>query len=417
VAIVSYHTSPLASLGSSAAGGMNVYVRRLAEGLADRGVEVDIFTRRDSIDAPKELEFTPGARVMTVRAGPPRHLSKAQLAGYAPSFAHSLSRLSHATNRRYDIIHSHYWLSGLAGQTLRTADQPLVHMFHTLSRVKQHYQPDAGRGDPPSRDYGERTLLKSKHTLVFSTDAEVEDVERMYGFRPSSVAIIPPGVDGDRFAPRPAEDARKILGLRPGPLVLFVGRMDRAKGVDFLLEAAALLRQGGGWQDLQVVVVGGDDHNRDAVARSELDRLNVIVRDLGLENTVAFRGVVPQEQLPLYYAACDLCAVPSRYESFGMVALEAMSSGRPVVGFRCRGLEQTVRDGRMGFLVDSGDVEALAGAMGRVLSDHCLGCRMGIAARESVKGFSWHRVADSTIGLYTSLVEESTETRSALRSS
>ncbi|HEV3309724.1 MAG TPA: glycosyltransferase, partial [Chloroflexota bacterium] len=200
VALISYHTSPLASLGSSAAGGMNVYVRRLAEGLAENEIEVDVFTRHEGGESAKELEFTPGARLITVRAGPTRVLSKAELAGYTPAFARSLACYTSSRKLQYDVIHSHYWLSGLAAQALRTSRQPLVHMFHTLGRVKRHYQPDAGASDPASRDYGELSLLRSGQTVVFSTAAEVDDVERMYGFPPESVAIIPPGVDGDRFA-------------------------------------------------------------------------------------------------------------------------------------------------------------------------------------------------------------------------
>jgi D-inositol-3-phosphate glycosyltransferase len=388
---------------------MNVYVRRLAEGLAENEIEVDVFTRHEGGESAKELEFTPGARLITVRAGPTRVLSKAELAGYTPAFARSLACYTSSRKLQYDVIHSHYWLSGLAAQALRTSRQPLVHMFHTLGRVKRHYQPDAGASDPASRDYGELSLLRSGQTVVFSTAAEVDDVERMYGFPPESVAIIPPGVDGDRFA-------RKLLGLNGGPLLLFVGRMDRAKGIDLLLRAAAVMRANGRWDGMKIVVVGGDDNHRDSVATHELDRLNAIARDLGMPDAVLFQGVVPQDRLPLYYAACDVTVVPSRYESFGMVALEAMSSGKPVVGFRSRGLEQTIRDGRTGFLVPSGDVESLAGALDRVLSDPFLASRMGMAARESVKAFSWTRVVERTSGLYSSLLEESSR-RHALRSS
>lgn len=416
LALISYHTSPLAPLGSSSAGGMNVYVRRLAEGLAERGVEVDVFTRRDNIDGSKELEFTPGARLIQVRAGPPRVISKAELAAHTPSFAESVARYVSCRDLHYDVIHSHYWLSGLAAQALRSGDQTLVHMFHTLSRVKRLYQPDAGSSDAASRDYAELTLLKSGHTLVFSTESEVEDVERIYGFRPSSVAFIPPGVDPERFAPGKSEQARRLLGLEGGPLILFVGRMDRAKGVDLLLEALSILRSSERWKALRLAVVGGDDNRRDAVARAELGRLHSIVQELGLAEAVLFQGVVPQEKLPAFYAASDVCAVPSRYESFGMVALEALSSGRPVVGFESRGLEQTVRHGRTGMLVPAGDVEGLAGALASVLSDRGLSHRMGMAARESVKKFTWDRVADESVNLYGRLMDDAQE-GFALRSS
>lgn len=404
VALISYHTSPLASLGSSAAGGMNLYVRRLAEGLSDRGHEVDIFTRRECADCDREQEFTPGARLVLVRAGPTRVISKSELGEHTPTFARNVASYASCRALKYDVIHSHYWLSGLAAQALRTSDQPLIHMFHTLSRVKRRYQPDAGQGDPPSRDYGELQLLKSGHPLVFSTEAEIDDVEETYGFRPVHTAIIPPGVDGQVFAPSDRDAARRALGLGSGPIILCVGRMDRAKGVDTLLEAVASLRRSAAVDGLKLIIVGGDDRNRDAVAHRELDRLGTIVKHLRLEGIVVFEGLVPQDRLSQYYAASDVCAVPSRYESFGMVALEALSSGRPVVGFRSRGLEQTIRQEKTGILVPSGDVHALGRALAQVLGDGALARRMGFAARESVKEFSWERVADQSAELYEHLV-------------
>jgi D-inositol-3-phosphate glycosyltransferase len=293
-------------------------------------------------------------------------------------------------------------------------------------------------------------LLRADARLVFATGAEIDDVERVYGFRPKSVAIIPPGVDHDRFSPRDAQSARDALGLGPEKVVVCVGRMDRAKGIDALLEAAAVLqgasraragrndreltktslvgdyppaRTGQNHQELtktslvgdyppartatsrsgaefKVVIVGGNDHRRDGVAAQELARLKAIARELHISKVVEFRGVVPQEELPLYYAAADVCAVPSRYESFGMVALEAMASGRPVVGFASRGLQQTVRHGRSGLLVPPGDVNGMAAAIGHVLSDDALARRMGIAARESVRGFTWDEVVERSLAVY-----------------
>ncbi len=242
VAIISYHTSPLAALGSSSAGGMNLYVRRLAEGLAARGVYVDVYTRRDGRHSPPITAFSPGARLISIPAGPERLLNKIELAAYTLPFTRQVAKFVAEESIQYDIIHSHYWLSGLAAQALKTNGQPLVHMFHTLSRVKRLYQPGANASDSPSRDCAEMRLLRADARLVFATGAEIDDVERVYGFRPKSVAIIPPGVDHDRFSPRDAQSARDALGLGPEKIVVCVGRMDRAKGVDALLEAAAVLQ-------------------------------------------------------------------------------------------------------------------------------------------------------------------------------
>ncbi|HZT97482.1 MAG TPA: glycosyltransferase [Chloroflexota bacterium] len=405
VALISYHTSPLANLGSSAAGGMNLYIRRLAEGLAAAGCRVDVFTRRDSRRFPDMLEFTPGARLLTVRAGPERVVPKEELAGHTMAFARNIAAFASDNKLRYDVIHSHYWLSGIAASALRFRDEPLIHMFHTLQRVKQLYQPSATGADPASRDLAEMRLLRSKLSLVFSTEAEVDDVERVYGFRPDSFSIIPPGVDHDRFQPQDGPTAKARLGLAGRKVVLCVGRMDRAKGVDALLDAITGLRERGELSPaMRLVIVGGSDHRRDGVAADEVARLRGIVRSRDLGRFADFRGVVPQEELPLYYAAADVCAVPSSYESFGMVALEALSCGRPVVGFRSRGLEQTVRDGRSGLLVPVGEALAFGRALNQVLDDPALAKRMGIAARESVRGFSWDLVVKRSMTLYEDLV-------------
>jgi D-inositol-3-phosphate glycosyltransferase len=401
IALISYHTSPLAPLGSSAAGGMNLYVRKLAEGLGRMGIAVDVFTRRDAPGIPLVREVAPNVHLYSLPIGPPRVMTKVELAAYALPFGETLAALVAERGLSYDVIHSHYWLSGLAALRLHEGGQPLVHMFHTLSRVKRAYQPDAGIGDAPWREDAEIRLLHMANVLVLATSAELEDVRRLYGFSPAHVAIIPPGVDQNRFVPSDAAAAQRRLHLEGKRVVLFVGRMDRAKGIDMLLSAAARLRRHPDLSsDLRIVIVGGDDNRRDSVARREVTRLKSIAHNLHLSDIVEFRGVIPQEQLPLYYAAADVCAIPSLYESFGMVALEAMACGRPVVGFKARGLEQTVQNGRSGLLVAAGDVPAFAAALEQVLLDRCLARRFGIAGREAVRQFTWDAVVERSYQLY-----------------
>lgn len=406
VALICYHTSPLAALGSSTAGGMNLYVRRLAEGLGRAGIAVDVFTRRvSSRDVPVN-EIGPDVRLFNLPAGPQRVVPKSKLAEYTLEFGKALAAVSSERRLEYDVIHSHYWLSGLAALALRHEGQPLVHMFHTLSRVKRAYQPDSGSDDAACRDCTELRILRAATTLVFATPAEVDDVRRLYGVRPASVALIPPGVDQEQFHPIDAELAKRIVGVQAKRVILCVGRMDRAKGFDYLLTAVGRLRRSSAdaLDGLKVVIVGGNDERRDGAAGKEVARLKTIARNLRLGNIVGFRGVVPQDELPLYYAAADVCAVPSRYESFGMVALEAMSAGRPVVGFRSRGLEQTVVDGRSGILVQPGDSDAFADALARVLSDPTLARRLGMTARESIRRFTWDAVVEKHRELYMALV-------------
>jgi D-inositol-3-phosphate glycosyltransferase len=388
VALLSLHSSPLAPLGSADAGGMNLYVRRLADGLCSKGLQVDVFTRRTCREAPEIVSLDSGARVIHLAAGPARRLPKSVLSLHLHAMVAALRSFTeqHAVN--YDLIHSHYWLSGLVGLDLRAVQAaPLVHMFHTLARVKEFYfgRPDAS--DTLLRYEGERRVLEGADVIVGATSQELELMRRLYHREPAGFQVIPPGVDVHAFYPHRQNDARRILGIDAGKLVLFVGRHDPIKGLDLLLRSLAAVRARG--EQARLIVLGAE---QDSVLRK-------LVHGLELEAAVEFRGLVPQLELPLYYSAADICAVPSAYESFGMVAVEAMACGTPVVAFRVGGLAETIKDGSTGFLATPGSPQSYLARLEAALTCDSLQA-MGRRARLSVQRYDWPGIVDRTLQLY-----------------
>ena len=403
--MVSYHTSPYEHLGSSAAGGMNLYVRSIARGLARRGIAVDVYTRRAAV-TQEIIEPDPGVPVVALSDGLDRAAAKSELAVQVERFAQAAFHFAQARAIDYDLIHAHYWLSVAAGRALRTRHQPVVQMFHTLTRVKAMYGHCGETDDLPGRDAVEAAALASDATTIFASRTEISDVRAAYGVTLKSAAVIPPGVDATLFKPGNKQAARQQLGMGQEKIILCVGRMDPCKGVDALLQAAAVARKRYA-TPFRIVIAGGDADGDDQIAAHEMQRLRSLAATLTIEDIVQFCGAISHDDIANYYAACDLCAVPSDYESFGIAALEALSSGRPVVGFRSPGLEQTVSDGANGFLVPAGDTEKFAEAMQRVISDEAVMQRLGGAARESARDYSWEAATEKTIGLYESLLGES----------
>lgn len=397
VALLSLHTSPLADIGQGNAGGMNVYVRRLAIGLAQRGIAVDMLTRRTDARSSPIVEMPEGPRLIQLRAGPARPLPKSVLPLHVPGLADAFRRFQHDEGTRYDVIHSHYWLSGLAAVRGREGDTPIVHMFHTLSRVKELYAGGPDPGDSALRPDGERCVVAAADAIVGSIEAEAEQIERLYGRTPARYEIIPPGVDLDHFRPHDQALSRHILGLSGERIILFVGRLDRIKGVDLLLRAIAEIAPVSA-QDVRAVILGHDEG-----ARRTLGTYQAMARRLGIERYVEFRGIIPQSELPLYYSAADVLAMPSAYESFGMAAAEAMACETPVVGFRVGGLASLIEGGRTGFLAAPGDQTDYVSRLHAALWHDDLS-RIGRAARRAVSHLGWDAVTESTADLYYDLL-------------
>ncbi len=404
VAMLSVHTSPVATLGGKDAGGMNVHVRELARELGRVGVEVDIFTRRSDDTTPEVAVIADRVQVVTIDAGPPARMAKDEVFCVLPDFASECALYSLRAGTRYDVVHSHYWLSGWASHLLhRYWNAPTVHTFHTLARLKNAVYQN-GFAESDVRSQVERRLLDVlDYVIAPNPDERAEMVWRMGGDN-SKICIIPPGVDLTRFHPVDPGQARARLDLPDNPLVLFVGRVDPMKGIDTLLDGFSLLRSEA-WPDLppKLVFIGGSlvDGQPDAELAAVVHRAEA----LGIANDVLFRGSAPQDILPDYYAAATVAAVPSRYESFGLVAVEAMACGLPVVASRAGGLKFTVEDGRSGLLVPPEQPRAFASALSRVIRDAGLRSSLQVGARQAAIRFSWYAVGPAMLNLYERLAE------------
>ncbi|MBI2767742.1 MAG: glycosyltransferase [Chloroflexi bacterium] len=390
VAQVSAHTSPLAPLGGRETGGMNIYVLDLSRELAALGYEVDIFTRRDG-DLPEVEPIAPNLRLVRVDAGPPAPIEKEEIAGYLGDFARGMERFAARQPEPYRIVHSHYWQSGRAGAVLaRRQRAPHVVMFHTLGEVKNRAR--VSEREPRQRIRIERGIVRRADAIVTASAHERQLLERYYHASPSKMQTIPCGVDLELFRPRDRADSRARLGLpAEGPVLLWVGRLEKLKGVDILISAVAALDD----RSVTLLIVGGDD--RATPLRAELERQ---AREAGIAANVRFEGAVAHDSLPAYYSAADVCVVPSYYESFGLVAVEAMACGTPVVASRVGGLVSTVTDGVTGYLIPWRCPEPFAEKLEVLLHNPELRANFGRAARRSVERFRWRTIALEMAALY-----------------
>ncbi len=408
IAMLSYHTCPLATLGGKDTGGMNVYVRDLARELGRRGVGVDVFTRSQDDHVPHVLhDLGFGNRVVHIRAGPETPVPKEALADYLSEFVAGVEAFSRTKGARYDLIHSHYWLSGLAAVDLRASwGMPIVHMFHTLAAMKNRVARSADEAASSFRLDAEGRLLREADCIVAATQAELAQFQWLYHADVRRVVVIPPGVDTSRFYPIPQDEAKEFVGVPcEQNMLLFVGRVEPLKGIDTLLEAVALLKQEGvlDRHPLCVAVIGGEpDADPDRMSE-EMGRLQSLRSTLGIDDVVTFLGKRDQDTLQYYYSAALAVVVPSHYESFGLVALEAMACGRPVVASETGGLAFLVRDNETGFHVPAGDAPALADRLRRLVEDEVLRTRLGRQAAEYARSYSWPLIADQILGLYGTL--------------
>jgi D-inositol-3-phosphate glycosyltransferase len=402
-AVISYHTSPLDEPGSGDAGGMTVYVRDLAEALAARGVSTDLFTRASG-RGPDVVEIRPGIRVVFVKAGPRKRVSKEELPQHIDAFVSGVQAFAMSESIEYDIIHSHYWQSGLAAKALRNAwDVPLVHSHHTLGRIKNRYLAPGDVPEPETRLDGEAEVIASADVLVASTDQEQDQLALLYGADFDRLKTLHPGVDHDLFHPGDRAEARRALGLGSEAVVLFVGRIQPLKGVELALRAIEQVHHGLD-RPISFLVVGGAS-GRDGA--DEVERLGSLARELHIDHMVDFVGPKPHIDLPLYYRAADVVVVCSHSESFGFAALEAHACGTPVIGTAVGGLSHIVTDGSSGFLLDSRDPTEFAARLKTVLADDELRGRFEKRALMNATLFTWERTADEFLELYECLVRES----------
>lgn len=375
---------------------MNVYVRETARELGRMGVHVDVFTRSQNPAIPRLVPLGDNARVVHLPAGPAAPLSREALYRHLPEFVAGVRSHGDQEGLGYDLIHGHYWLSGVAGLMLREAwGVPVVQMFHTLARLKNAVARSADEMEPDLRVREEDRLVAEVNRVVAATVMERANLVWHYGAAAERVSVIPCGVDTELFRPRSQAVARDLLELPPDPLLLYVGRLQPIKGLETLLAAMTRLPEG-----VCLLVVGGD---QDEPENGHGEWLRARVAELGLGNRVRFLGPQRQDRLPLFYAAAEATVMPSHYESFGMVALEAMACGTPVVASRVGGLQATVRDGATGYLVPEGDAGALAARLRILLEDRSVRDRL---SREAVRWAAEHRwpcVAEKVCHLYAEL--------------
>lgn len=390
IAQVSAHTSPLAPLGGRATGGMNVYVLELSRELARLGYEVDIFTRRDG-ELPRVEQVAPNLRLIRIDAGPPAPIDKESVVEFLPVFARGMAAFARAEAQPYSVVHSHYWQSGWAGGILaRQLDAPHVVMFHTLGEVKNRAR--ISEQEPTLRIRHERAIARRATAIVTASAHERELLERYYSASPALMHTVPCGVDLERFQPHDRAASRAALGLpQDAPVLVWVGRLEKLKGVDILISAIAELED----PRLTLLIVGGIEEAPEL--RAELESQAATA---GLADSIRFEGAVPHEALPTYYSAADVCVVPSYYESFGLVAVEAMACGTPVVASRVGGLVSTVTDGVTGYLIPWRCPGPFAEKLEVLLHNPELRANFSRAARRSVERFRWSSVALQVASVY-----------------
>jgi D-inositol-3-phosphate glycosyltransferase len=389
--MLSFHTSPLAQPGVGDSGGMNVYVRELVAGLAHAGVEVTTYTREWRSGLPREVLVEPNHRVVHVPAGR-FDLPKEELEGMVPTFTDFvLDDIRHA--HAADVVHANYWLSGVAGHSIKhELDIPLVTTFHTLARVKA----EGGDPEPERRERAEAQIIGCADAICVSCDEEEDQFRRLYGNPPGLVEIVAPGVEHAFFTPGDKRGARFALGMGEGPVLLFVGRIQPLKGVDVAVRALAALNR----RDASLYVVGGASGLE---GDTEVIRVNALISELGLTQQVHFVEPQAHHMLSTYYRAADAVWVPSRSESFGLVALEAAACGTPVIANAVGGLLSLVDHGLTGYLVADRDPNLFAQYTAELLNNPALASAMSIAAAERGRRYTWSFAAARLRRVYTDI--------------
>ncbi len=402
VAMLSVHTCPLAMLGGKETGGMNVYVRDLSEELSRRGMAVDVFTRSQNAHLPHVMhQLGPNGRVIHIPTGPEEPYDKNKVFDHLPEFVDGVLQFAEDEGLQYNLIHSHYWLSGWAARELRAEwNVPIVQMFHTLGKVKNAVASTPSELESARRIEVETEIVQFADRLVAATPSEHDQLIHLYGADPHSISIVSPGVDLQHFHPLAKRMAKQRLGVETHDwMVLFVGRIEPLKGIDTLIRAMALLaHECPTWVNrLSLAIIGGDPNTNE---NAEMERLKAMHAELKLGDLVVFLGAKDQNTLQYYYNAAEAVVMPSHYESFGMVALEAMACGTPVIASDVGGLSYLVRDGETGFRVPDGDHIALASTLARLLQDDALRRKLGEQAVYWAHNYSWVKIADRILEVY-----------------
>jgi D-inositol-3-phosphate glycosyltransferase len=399
IAVISMHTSPTASLGQNANGGLNVYVREVATAFSDRGIATDIFTRKQSPDDPDIEPLASLSRVIYLPAG--QGLDKYSLYNEVPGFASRILAFAQHEGLSYDLLFSHYWLSGEVACLLRPQlAAGWAHIAHTLGLVKNRTLAAGARPEPKLRIHVEGEIAQQADLLITSTADESAELVRSYHADPERVVVVPPGVDLVMFQPIDRAEARRKIGYGLGRMLLFVGRLERLKGAEVAIHALSLIRDRD-HDDVRLLILGEDSKDGD---ESEKERLKAVATELAVRDRVDFLGSVAHHELPYFYSAADVCVMPSYSESFGLVGLEAQACARPVVGSNVSGLRSVVRDEVTGYLINGHEPALYAARIGRLLDDSELAQQMGRRGRLLAQRFSWTRTANRLQELFEEVV-------------
>lgn len=411
VAMLSVHTCPLATLGGKETGGMNVYVRDLARELGQRGMMVDVFTRDQAPSVPQIRDLGANARVIHLPAGPRAPYDKNLVFDHLPEFVDHLLSFAAGERLSYDLMHSHYWLSGWAARELRKRwGVPFIQMFHTLGHMKNAVALRQEEWESERRIATETNLMRDADALVAANPLEKAQMAWLYGADPAKIHVIPAGVDTRHFHPIPQSLAREKIGLSDTRrLILFVGRMEALKGIETLFRALAILAKETPClcDNICVALVGGAGEDIPELRSLEEHRLRALREELGLQELITFLGSEDQDTLRYYYSAAYVVTVPSYYESFGMVAVEAMACGTPVIASKVGGLMYTIQDGVTGLLFQTNSHEDLARKLCVLLDEPALRDQMGQNAQQWAQRFSWKNVADDVVSLYGEVLTKS----------
>lgn len=404
IALISDHGDPAAEIGREEAGGQNVYVRQVGEALAKLGWQVDMFTRKVHPDDATIVQHSPYCRTIRLVAGPVAFVPRDQLLSCMPEFVTAFQKFQAKEGTNYPLIHTNYWLSAWVGLQLKQqTNLQLVHTYHSLGAIK--YQSVAAPDSAQDRLAVERQILEQSECVVATSPQEAEALRNLVSSQ-GNIEIIPCGTNLQTFQAWPRSDARQTLGFSPAEkIVLYVGRFDPRKGIETLVRAFARMAQSNG-ERLRLVLVGGSEVGQ--ADGQERDRIGKIVQELGIESAVTFAGRVGHDRLPLYYTAADVCVIPSHYEPFGLVAIEAMACGTPVVASDVGGLKFTVVPEETGLLVPPQDEDAFATAMDRILNNELWAKKLRKQAADRVQqNFSWSGVAVQLSDLYRRLLVQS----------
>ena len=391
IAVISMHADPLAPLGAGQNGGMNLAIRRLVEALGRRGVTCDVFTRRADAEVPHQEMLGELSRVIRLPVGPAQVLPPAETVDWAPAMLAAIIEHSRLQRREYALIHAHHWVAGLVAEPLRDSWQvPWAHSFHTLARVKH----TAGLHAEPGRDQMEARWVAGADRLIAISRSEARELQEYYGADPDRTCVVQLGADQETSTANNPEELRARLGLSGHRVILYAGRLEPLKGAETLLDAIACLVAGPGYDDVVALIVGDDAQD------GERDRLEQIAVSRGINGRVRFVGSVAHDDLGDYYSVADVCVVPSRAESFGLVALEAQAAGTAVIAANVGGLREIVEDGVSGILVEPGDVTGFCHRIAEVLGDPALSVRMGEAGRRRAGAYTWDRAAARLEAIY-----------------